>query len=70
MGSDLGIIGLILFFTFIYQVFRCCQTAHAKAIMIAGFIALLGAYPIVTPHVWLALALMGGYGLQSKLKQA
>jgi hypothetical protein len=63
IGVDLGIVGLGLLIAFLYQIFRACGTRHARSIVVVSLFALLGAYPIVTPHIWLALGLMGGYGL-------
>jgi hypothetical protein len=60
IGSDLGIVGILLFFAFIIPIFRLAKTAHERVLTVAAFFALLSAYPIVTPHVWLALALIGG----------
>ena len=60
IGVDLGIIGILVLFGFFYQVWRFMHKPHCRAIFIASIIALLGAYPIVTPHVWLALALLTG----------
>jgi hypothetical protein len=65
IGADLGIIGMAIFFIFFYQLFQCCKSTHNRAVVLTGLIALVGAYPIVTPHVWLAFALMGGHGLIS-----
>lgn len=64
IGADLGLIGMLLFFAFLIQIFRLARTPHERALIITSFFALLSAYPIVTPHVWLALALLGGRNLQ------
>jgi hypothetical protein len=69
IGADLGLVGMGMLVAFLLQVFRACQSPHGRAIVVAGTLALVGAYPIVTPHVWLALALMGGVGLQVAGKQ-
>jgi len=66
VGVDLGIVGMTLLAAFLYQIFHFCRTRHARCIFMVGLLALLGAYPIVTPHVWLALGLMGGAGLLDK----
>jgi hypothetical protein len=48
------------------EVSGCCrgwqarQTHHARTVVAAGLAALVGAYPIATPHIWLALAMLGG----------
>ncbi len=58
LGVDLGLVGIGLFIAFYYGVLRSLRSQHAFAIAAAGFAALMGAYPIVTPHVWLALAIL------------
>ncbi|MBN2145768.1 MAG: hypothetical protein JW726_00210 [Anaerolineales bacterium] len=67
LGTDLGLIGMAIFLVFYYQILRCFQSNHARAVGAASFVALLGAYPIVTPHIWLALAVLAG---QVEEKQA
>jgi hypothetical protein len=56
VGVDFGIIGLLVFLLFLYQVWKACLTAHDKAIFVTSFILIMGAYPIVTPHIWLVFA--------------
>ena len=70
IGSDLGLVGLLLFSAFLYQIYRYCQSPHARAIVLVSFLALMGAYPIVTPHEWLALALMGGCGASNIIQRS
>ncbi len=70
IGADLGIVGLVLFSLFIYQVFRLCRDPRAKAVVVASLVAFVGAYPIVTPHIWLALGLVGVYGYKTRQDQA
>jgi hypothetical protein len=60
IGVDLGIVGMLVLFGFFYQVWHFLKLPHCRAIFLTSIIALLGAYPIVTPHVWLALALLAG----------
>ena len=66
LGADLGLVGMALFGGFIANTWQACQgagaSAYGRALIIAGLLALVGTYPIVTPHVWLALALLGGLG--------
>lgn len=66
IGADLGLIGLALLLAFFGQVFRALAEPRQRALFFACLVGLSGAYPIVTPHVWLALALMAGIGLESK----
>lgn len=63
IGVDLGILGLALLLVFFYKVWRSIHSPHSRGIFFASLFALLGAYPIVTPHVWLALALLAASGL-------
>ena len=70
IGVDLGIIGMLVLFGFFYQVWRFIQLPHCRAIFIASIIALMGAYPIVTPHVWLALALLTGVSAGQALEKS
>ena len=67
IGSDLGIFGMILLGFFFYFSFKPVSSPHGRAILLAGIMAMLGAYPIVTPHVWLAIAMMTAHELQLKL---
>ncbi len=67
LGADLGLVGMALFGGFIANTWQACRGAGAvgagrRALIIAGLLALVGTYPVVTPHVWLALALLGGLG--------
>ena len=63
IGVDLGILGLALLLVFFYKVWQSIHSPHSRGIFFASLFALLGAYPIVTPHVWLALALLAASGL-------
>ena len=70
IGSDLGVVGLVLILGFLYEVWRVIRrstthSAHGQAIWVTSIIALIGAYPIVTPHVWVALALLVGFTSQT-----
>jgi hypothetical protein len=60
IGVDLGLVGLALLVGFFWQVYKTLREPRHKALFFACLAALAGAYPIVTPHVWLALALMTG----------
>ncbi len=67
IGVDLGVVGLALILGFLYEVWHSIRnigshSAHGQAIWVSSVIALIGAYPIVTPHVWIALALLAGLG--------
>jgi hypothetical protein len=69
IGVDLGMVGLILILGFLYETWHSLRrasvyAAHGQAIWVSGVIALAGAYPIVTPHVWIALALLAGFACQ------
>jgi hypothetical protein len=66
IGADLGILGLALLVGFLQAVFRQLAEPRHRALFFACLVALAGAYPIITPHVWLAMALMAGLGLQNK----
>jgi hypothetical protein len=66
IGVDLGLAGMALLFAFFWQVFRALTEPRQRALFFACLFGLSGAYPIVTPHLWLALALMAGLGLKSK----
>jgi hypothetical protein len=70
VGVDLGLLGLGLLAGFFWQVYSALVTPRHRALFFACLAALAGAYPIVTPHVWLALALMAGIGLESKREAA
>jgi hypothetical protein len=60
IGVDLGLVGLALLIGFFWQVYRALREPRHKAVFFACLAALAGAYPIVTPHVWLALAFIAG----------
>jgi hypothetical protein len=62
VGVDLGIAGLALLAGFLWQVYRALNGPRERALFFACLAALAGAYPIITPHVWLALALIAGLG--------
>jgi hypothetical protein len=64
IGSDLGILGMVVLGFFFYYSFKPVSSSHGRAILLAGIIAMLGAYPIVTPHVWLAIALITAHEFQ------
>jgi len=71
IGADLGVVGLLLMMGFLYEVWRYLRnataySAHGQAIWVSSVIALAGAYPIVTPHVWIALALLAGLACQQQ----
>lgn len=66
IGVDLGLAGLGLLIGFLWQVYQGLAEPRHRALFFACLAALAGAYPIVTPHVWLALALMSGFGLELK----
>jgi hypothetical protein len=66
IGSDLGVVGMIILGFFFYYSFKPVFSPHGRAIIFAGIIAMMGAYPIVTPHVWLAIAMMTAYEMQLK----
>ena len=70
IGVDLGIVGMLVLFGFFYQVWRFIQMPHCRAIFLVSIIALMGAYPIVTPHVWLALALLTGMSATQALEKS
>lgn len=63
IGVDLGIVGLVLLVGFLWDVYRVLSEPRHRALFFACLVALAGAYPIVTPHVWLALGLMAGIGI-------
>ncbi len=62
VGVDFGIIGLLVFLLFLYLVWKACLTPHDKAIFVTSFILIMGAYPIVTPHIWLVFAFIVAKG--------
>ena len=66
VGVDLGVIGLALLIGFFWQVFKSLADPRHRALFFTSLVALAGAYPIVTPHIWLGLALMSGMGLTLK----
>ena len=66
IGVDLGLIGLGLLIGFFWQLYRCLNEPRQRAFFFACLVALAGAYPIITPHVWLALGLMAGIGLEQR----
>jgi hypothetical protein len=69
IGADLGLVGLVLISVFLYQVFAESKTAHARAVVIMSVFILLGMCPIVTPHIWIALGLMGGQGMYMAVEE-
>jgi hypothetical protein len=69
IGVDLGLVGMALLAGFFYQVYRELTSPRHRALFFVCLAALIGAYPIVTPHVWLALALLGGRALQLNQEQ-
>jgi len=69
IGVDLGIIGLALLVGFFWQVYRALAGPRHRALFFACLVGLAWAYPIITPHIWLALALMAGLGLEQKQKK-
>jgi hypothetical protein len=66
IGVDLGVVGLALLAGFFWQVYRQLAEPRHRALFFACLAGLSGAYPIVTPHLWLALALMAAFGLDQK----
>ena len=66
VGVDLGVAGLALLIAFFYQVYRQLAEPRYRAMFFACLVGLAGAYPIVTPHLWLALAFMAGLGLEAR----
>jgi hypothetical protein len=64
IGSDLGIIGILILGLFFYYSSKPVHSPHGRAIILAGIVAMTGAYPIVTPHVWLAIAMVTAHELQ------
>ena len=70
IGVDLGVVGLLVLLSFFYVIWRSIQTPHSRAILFASIVALVGAYPIVTPHIWLALALIAGLPAPKALETA
>ena len=69
IGVDLGVIGLGLLIGFFWQIYRCLSEPRQRALFFACLAALAGAYPIITPHVWLALALMAGIGMDQRRRK-
>ncbi len=70
VGTDLGILGLALLTGFFVQVYRQLAEPRQRAMFFACLAGLAGAYPIVTPHLWLALALIAGLGLAARQEKA
>ena len=64
IGSDLGIPGMLILALFFYFSFKPALSSHGRAIILAGVVAMTGAYPIVTPHVWLAMAMITAHAVQ------
>ena len=62
IGADLGLAGMTLLGLFFIQIYKRITSIHFRGIFAASIFALVGAYPIVTPHVWLSLALIAGIG--------
>jgi hypothetical protein len=60
VGVDLGLVGLALLGGFFWQVYRSLARPRHRALFLTCLVALFSAYPIVTPHIWLSLALMAG----------
>ena len=69
LGADLGLVGMGLFFGFVYNIWQVCRSAYGRALIVGGLLGLVGAYPIVTPHIWLALVLLGGLGEMAALEK-
>ncbi len=69
IGVDLGLIGLGLLTGFFWQIYRCLSEPRQRALFFACLVALAGAYPIITPHVWLTLVLMAGIGMEQKRRK-
>lgn len=66
VGVDLGVAGLALLAGFFWQVYRQLSRPRHRALFFACLTGLAGAYPIVTPHLWLALALAAESGWEQK----
>jgi hypothetical protein len=66
VGADLGLLGLALLIGFFIQIYRQLSEPRHRALFFACLAGLAGAYPIVTPHLWLVLALMAGLGIASR----
>ena len=60
IGADLGLVGMTLLGLFLFEIYKRITSIHLRGIFVASILALVGAYPIVYPHVWLSLALMAG----------
>jgi hypothetical protein len=69
IGVDLGLIGLALLLGFFWQVYRALSGPRLRALFFACLVGLAGAYPIVTPHIWLALGLMAALGTSQKVEK-
>jgi hypothetical protein len=70
VGVDLGLVGLALLIGFFWQIYRMLGEPRHRALFFACLVALAGAYPIVTPHMWLALAIIAGLGLAAQRQAA
>ena len=70
IGVDLGLAGLALLAGFFWQVFRSLSTPRMRALFFACLVGLAGAYPIVTPHIWLVLGLMAAIGMAAKVENS
>jgi hypothetical protein len=70
IGSDLGVLGLALLAGFFIQVYRQLAEPRQRAMFFACLAGLAGAYPIVTPHLWLALAFIAGLGTAARQESA
>jgi hypothetical protein len=69
VGVDLGLAGLVLLGGFFWQVYRSLASPRHRAFFLTCLVALFSPYPIVTPHIWLALALMAGVSSISKMEK-
>jgi hypothetical protein len=69
IGVDLGLFGLALLAGFFWQVYRALSGPRLRALFFACLAGLAGAYPIVTPHIWLALGLMTAFGVPKKVEK-
>ena len=65
VGVDLGLLGMALLAGFFVQLYRQLAGPRQRGMFFACLVGLAGAYPIVTPHLWLVLILMTGSGARS-----
>lgn len=56
--ADFGIVGLLVFLLFLFRLWRTCEERSDKVAVLMGFILICGAYPIVTPQIWVLYGLI------------